>query len=355
MKTWTKMAMGALLAFSVGISSVGYAAVSDSLEVMGTVNVEAQTGVFIYQVNIPDGVNAMENGYTGTVLNSTVTLANSGSSTVSFDISLYNNSPYVYKFNGTNYLEEAYSNENIVFTLTDLEKGDQIGAQASLNFTITFSYKNGQAVSNRSLNSVLNFEFVPEDEYVDEVVVSDATGKFKEILNDATDYQTLIDQMNTSSLGRLDTSYIGNVVGATSNDTLILKELFSEGDYSYLTLNIGGVQKNITAMIKRENIDGNASTGDGSGREMTIYMTASDIGSSSVQVFASVFTKEGNGEWYQLGQMYEGKANTNNYSWGALGGKNSFHTGTWVSTVNYFNLGTGKTIEELIAAYLKTV
>lgn len=356
MRNWTKMAIGALLAFSVCVCGVGYAAVSETLEIGGSLQAKPQSGVFISDVDIPEGTNAVANNYTGTVLNSTVTLGNSNTSTVSFDISIFNNSEYVYKFNGVKYLEEAYSNADILFELNGLEHGDQITGHQFLDFTITFSYENSQAVSNKVLNSVLNFEFVPEDEYVAEVVVSDATTKFKEILNSAQDYQTLIDQMNTSSWGRLDTSYIGNVVGATSNDTLILEALFTEGEKTYLTLNIGGKETNITAMVKREDVDGKSTTGDGNGREMTIYMTASTIGRNPVQVFASVFTKEGNGEWYQLGQMYEGTASTNNYQWGNLGSeKNSFHTGTWASAVDYYGSGTGATIEEVIAAYLKTI
>lgn len=353
MKNWMKIVIGAILSFSVILTGIGYASVTDDLQIGGTVQAEPQTGVFIYDVNIPNGVTATENGYVGTALNSTVTLGNSGTSTVSFDVSIYNYSHYVYKFNGVKYMEEAYSNANIVYEIdkTELAQGQQLSGMQSVTFTITFSYKNGKVSSNRTLNSVLNFEFVPEDEYIAPVVVSNAIDKFSEILNTTTDYDKLINQMeNTSIGGRWSDSYIGNVVGATSADTKVLQELFTdENGESYLTLDIAGKKTNITAMIKREDVDGE------SGNEMTIYMTASAIGRSDVQVFASVFKQASDGTWNQIGEMYEGKASTNNYSAYEIWARDSFNTDTWSSTVDYYGLGTGKTIEQVIAAYKKTI
>lgn len=355
MKGWQKTLVGAVLSFSVLTGGIGYAAVSDTLEVQGTIKAEPPVGVFIYDVAVADGVNAEIGGYTGTVLNSTVTLTTVASSKVSFDISLYNNSQYEYTFNGVKYLEEAYSNSGITFALTGLTKGDELTAQQKKTFTITFSYKNGKVAASNVLDSVLNFEFVPKAEYIPEIVVTDALGKFKEILNTEADYNTLITQMEDTS-GRANDTYIGNVVGSTAKDTEVLETLFTEGTKTYLTLMIGDKETNITAMIKRENLDGDTATGDENGNEMTIYMTADTItsswfGSSKVSVFAGVFTKKTDGEWYQIGEMYSGEATTNNYS--GFGRANSFNTDTWKSTANYYSLGTGQTIEKLVETYLK--
>ena len=354
MKGWQKTIVGAVLSFSVLTGGIGYAAVSDSLEARGTVKVEPPVGIFIYDVAVADGVDAEIGGYTGTVVNSTVTLTTVASSKVSFDISLYNNSQYEYTFNGVKYLEEAYSNSDITFALTGLAKGDEMTGNQRKTFTITFSYKNGKVANSNVLDSVLNFEFVPKAEYIPEIVVTDALGKFKEILNSEADYNALITQMEDTS-GRANDSYIGNVVGSTAKDTEVLETLFTEGTKTYLTLVIGDKETNITAMIKREDLDGNAATGDENGKEMTIYMTADTItsswfGSSKVSVFAAVFTKKSGSDWYQIGEMYSGEATTNNYS--GFGRANSFNTDTWKSTTNYYSLGTGKTIETLITTYL---
>ena len=63
MKTCAKAIIGAVLSCFVFAGGIGYAAVTDTLETVGRVD-----------VYVPDGVNAKSNGYTGTVLNSTVTL-----------------------------------------------------------------------------------------------------------------------------------------------------------------------------------------------------------------------------------------------------------------------------------------
>ena len=353
MKTWLKAVCGIVLSFITCFMTFGYAALSDTMSVMGNVTVRAQSGVFIREVIIAENVNATSNYCSGTVLNSTVNLGEDGNATLSFDISLYNNSPYVYQFNGVHYLEETYDNENILFELTDLVKGDKIEGQQSLDFTITFFYEVPAGISNTILNSVLNFEFVPEEEYIPEIAVNDALGKFKQILNEPADYQALIDQMDDDS-GRANDTYIGNVVGATTTDTVLLESLFTEGNKNYLTLTINGKDTNVTAMIKRENLDGKTTTGDENGNEMTIYLTADEIGRNSVQVFVGVFTKEDGGAWTQLGELYEGTASTNNYAGSWFGSRNSFNTDTWRSAVNYYNLGTRQYISTIISAYLKT-
>ena len=346
--------VGAALSLFVGVSGGGDAAVSQSLTMNGTATYVPPTGVYVYDVAVPAGANAAISGYTMTTVNSTVTLGNSDNSTISYQISVYNNSPYEYTFNGVQHIDEAYDNEGIVFALSSLKKGDPLAAYEKKTFTVTFSYADG-VTSDKTLNSVLNYEFVPKAEYIPEIVVSDALGKFKEILNTPADHKTLIDQMDDTT-DRANNSYMGNVVGATTKDTKVLEELFTEDGKTYLKIHIAGKETNITAMIKREDIDGKSTTGDANGNEMSIYMTADNIsGSSSVQVFAAVFTKEGDGEWYQLGAMYEGTATTNNYSGSWFGTRNSFNTDRWRSSVNYYNIGTNKTIKQVITGYLNSI
>lgn len=356
MKTCAKAIIGAVLSCFVFAGGIGYAAVTDTLETVGRVDVYVPDGVFIYDVMIPDGVNAKSNGYTGTVLNSTVTLGRSGNSTVSFDISLYNNSNYVYTFNGVEYLEETYDNSNIKFELTDLKKGDEIQGREFLNFTITFSYKNTTNITDYDLNSVLNFEFVPAAEYIPEIIANNAIGKFKEILNTPEDYDKLTTQMDDKG-DRANTTYIGNVVGATTDDTRVLNELFTEGEKTYLVLNIAGQDKYVTAMIKREDLDGDTSTGDENGNEMTIYMTSDTVtgsfwGTTKVQVFTATFTKTGDGEWTQLGEIYEGTATTNNYGGSIFGSKNSFDTDSWRSSVAYHGAASNSTLKNVLKAFI---
>lgn len=362
MKRWHKALFCIVFSFIFCFLTVGYAAVSDTLVIEGISESKAQTGVFIKSATLANpSDNAEISRYYGTNLTSRVNLGNDGSATVTFNLSVYNNSAYVYTFNGVKYMvgEETYDNENITFLLSGLEKGNSIGGKETIHFSVTFKYDNANNIRDTELNSILNFEFVPEAEYIPEIVVSGALGKFEQILNDSADMTALLNQMDNYQDNRHNSSYIGNVVGSTSSDTALLNSLFTEDGTNYLTLEIGGVTTNVTAMIKRENVDGNAATGDENGNEMTIYMTADDISDlpwygGSVEVFAAVFTKSDDGKWYQIGEMYDGTATANNYSGGW--GRNSFNTDTWETTKAYYDGAAprGSDIETVIAAIPKT-
>ena len=201
---------------------------------------------------------------------------------------------------------------------------------------------------------MLNFRFVPPS---DIVAVRGADQRFKEILNTPALLDTLIKRMNTVTSawdpnGRADDSYVGNVVGSTSADSAVLNELFTVDGVNYLTMEIEGDEKPVTVLIKREDLDGKATTGDENGNEMTIYMTAETIGNNPVTVYAAVYTKDNTvsgSEWTQIGQLFEGKANTNRYS-GWFGSRDSFNTDTWLSSKEYYSYKANSTISALVKA-----
>lgn len=302
-----------------------------------------------YQVTGQGSGQAVINGYNATTLGSTITLKNSKNSYATVNVTVYNGSSEIYAFNAVKFIAENYSNTDIVFEHPDLKHGDQVNPGSSISFDVVFAYKAGVNPSKYVLTSFLNFEFTPLDELPEEevIAVSGALGQFKDVLNSDTISNSLsqltsqMDDYNAND--RHDNSYIGNVNGATEEDVLLLENLFQEN----LTLNIEGVETNVTILIKREDIDGDLTTGDANGNEMTIYMTTSDLqqtGSwlrpASATVFAAVFTSNDNGNtWSQIGEMYEGKATIKQYN-GWYGG-GSFDTDTWKST-------DGKTIRQLI-------
>ena len=132
---------------------------------------------------------------------------------------------------------------------------------------------------------------------------------------------------------------------------------------NYLILQIGGGEaKQVTAIIKREPLDGNSNTGTDiignngtvttAGCEMTIYLTPDDIpadrlifgsGGSTITVYAAVFTTDASGKWYQLSPLYEGTATTNNYNVSSLfATANSFNTDTWRSVDGTYATEGGK-------------
>ena len=332
---------------------VGYAALTDTLTINGMSTVSAQDGVFISDVTADN--NATVNKYLSTTLNISLNFANTNTSTAT--ITVYNNSSYEYVFNGVVYDNTIEDNAYIDYTLGGIVKGDTIAANEELTFTVTYSPKS--TATDTSLTSIFNYQFVLDSEYIPEVAASGATARFEEILNSETEFKSLTDKMDTVVDGRNDSSYIGNVVGSVSTDSTAINDLFTTNGSNALVLDINGVQTNVTAMIKRANVDGDTSTGDESGNEMTIYMTAEDpteaggslFNPGEVQVFVAVFTKNGDGDWYQLGEMYEGEATVNNYAGNIFGTRNSFNTDTWISTQSYYGLNTGADIEAIITAY----
>ncbi len=365
MKRKFKIFVVIALLLSFVFMSVGYAQLTDELIISGIAVNAAQTGVFISTIETSAasaGASIDIDDYTGTILNSTVSLGSNGSSTLTLSIRLHNNSAYGYIFNGVviGEGEEFYDNENILFELANLSKGDEIDPYGNRDFTVKFSYDNKSMLSDVDLHSIIKFEFVLASDYIPDFAADSATSCFEQILDTPDEYSALIAQMDKHTDNRNDESYIGNVFGATTEDSTFLNGLFIDEDgNSLLTLDLGNGETHVTVLIKREDVDGNTATGDSDGNEMTIYMTADDLSnlggswwqSTSVQVFAAVYTKGAENDWYQLGEMYEGSATANNYATGWYGSKNSFDTDTWRTALTYYGRPAGRTIEQIISDY----
>lgn len=208
--------------------------------------------------------------------------------------------------------------------------------------------------------TVTDFKFSDITDEETEEVTKSLAQKFLEILNSSTDYAMLTGAMDDNYDGSRawTASYIGNVAGSSSDDTTLLLDLF-DGE---LSLEVNGTHVDVTCIIKRENIDGNTSTGASyrvgrttyRGCEMTLYLTTANFDRVSYNdyppVYAMVFTKPStNSDWVQIGEeMYTGTAQVVGYVGGTTTG--SFDTGTWRSSQQYHGVSTGATISRLIQA-----
>jgi len=348
--------------FAFGFLCVGYAKITRDLNIEGQADYIPPIDVFIIDAEAPAG--GVINGYVMSTLNSTVTLDNNSNSSARFLVTVYNNTGEEYGYNATKHPagEETYTNVDIAYRLIKADSGEElafktpVASKSHLTFYVEFYYKDGVVPDDKTLNSILLFEFLPmselpEDE--EEVAVRGALDKFGEILNTPEDYKTLTDSMDAHAAGNT-RSYIGNVIDAGDTDSLIVEGLF-EGE---LTLNINGENKEMTTIIKRENIDGSTRTGDSydyynfwerTGCEMVLYMTDVDLSTVSagtrVTVYAAVFTCQQSsggiptGQWYQIGELFKGTAQVVAYS--GASGNGSFNTDTWRSETN-------RTIENMI-------
>lgn len=331
----------AVVAFILMFSfmTIGYAQVTTRLTITGTVSKPQFFGVYIVEggVNVTSTTNGAvvdesKTLYYQSVMNTTITLGSNANSSVTFKITVHNNTDTTYAFDKTSH--SVYSNDNIRFEV-NLARKTEIAPDAELTFDVTFSYLNYNLASGSgdlTLNSVLNFEFRLPDEIIDdagESIANDAMSRFAEILNDDIEYQALIDELNKSS-GR-NNSYIANFVGAKPTDQAFVNDIFAGN----LTINIDGVDQEEKLIIKHEDIYGD------SAKEMTIYMTNDPLttGNKNAVVYVAVFTEitkdDGTTEWVQLGELFAGYAPIVDYQWGISGNNRtgSINTDRWRSNV----------------------
>lgn len=142
-------------------TAVGYAQTTGTLNLLGTATVEPTNDIFISLATATDE-NATVYSYVNTTLSSAVTLE-SATDSATITITVTNNSTHDKVFNRVTYIDDAYSNENIQYTLEGISTGTAVPnytneGKNSLTFTITFTFKNS-SVYNPSLESVLLFEF----------------------------------------------------------------------------------------------------------------------------------------------------------------------------------------------------
>ncbi|MBE6530640.1 MAG: hypothetical protein E7679_00920 [Ruminococcaceae bacterium] len=367
------------LILTAAFGFVGFAALSDELTVGGSVEVAELNCVYIYSTEHIAGDNIKVNAHSVTVLNSTVSLGESSSSYSILKITVKNNTSKEYGYSATTRQsginDSTYSNEDIVFAVCrdeactlPLRKRTAIAPGETLDFYVKFTYSDSASIASggEKLNSVLKFNFItPISDIQDtesDQIISDALNQFTKILNTESTYTELYDAMQAKYNGKdWHVSYIGNVAGSAHTDTAALDKIFN----NILMINIDGVDVNTTLIVKMENIDNNVNTGGSytiptqggatySGCEMTLYLTTVTINDETFDtyqyvdpIYAVVFTKDSaDSEWYQLGEMYKGKAQCVGY----VGGNDndSFDTGTWISTERYYNVAANSGIQNII-------
>ncbi|MBQ2987745.1 MAG: hypothetical protein IJD59_01430 [Clostridia bacterium] len=402
----------------------GYAQLAETLTVTGDLSYQKSTDyVCISDVTMVDGSasNLTAGAYEAvfpTNLENAVTVTGNGAS-VRYKITFKNMSyRYTYTFKGvecmtvfSDYDHDLYSttaaSDKFTISLkksnnvTNFTAGTSIGPQEEVVVYATYSF--GNAVDRtRELSFLMNYKFGVHVESMGEMAVEKTMTSFLGALNTPENYNTLIVNIdNKYTNADWQANYIGNVSQAGDNsaseqakaDAVIVESLIGSG----LTLTVDGVEKKVTVMIKRENLDNNERTGDaytatnggsttkGRGCEMTIYMTPNNLdrvddeGEYSnnwwdtqkwAEVYVSVSTctnsgmidnRTGNytilGEWYQIGDIYEGIANIVSYE-GDGNGKGSFVTDNWKSvaktyrvTENYsYNVAANVDIDTLVQA-----
>jgi len=352
------------LSFMCAFISVGYAALTDTFNIMGHAEIEIPYGLFITSIEPLSDSNLDVMDVSHVQYSTTVECSLSKvysyygtNGSVTYEITVFNNTTREYAFRALYYQDGTYNNNmienyngsNSIGVITHFPNGKKVAPGNSLTFHVTYNLGTGLYPYN-TYKTLINYQFGinvdSESEAVD--VVHD---KFLDILNTTSTYETLVDVLDNKYDGSQEwtSNYVGNVGNATSDDALAVNTLFA----GQLQLVIDGQTKPATVLIKHENLDNNRNTGDdyvavnknnqgkpfyGYGCEMTLYLTTDDLDQKNgwAPVYVSVFTcdrdENGNivGDWYLIGETYKGRANIVGYN-GEAGGTGSFVTDKWVA------------------------
>ena len=360
---------------------IGYAAITDRLEMRGSVNVTMPEGLFISEIVVKGSTDVDHQSvsflpYTTTVSaiidkkNDTTTTSGGSSwwpnwgqttttttytGTVTYEITVYNNTKYEYAYRGLYYQNSEYNNSKVSTTPSDsvlgietsFPNGSLVASRGKLVFYVTYTV--GKSMDDETdWRTLLNYQFGINVDSIDKAA-DIVHQKFLNILNTTSTYTQLVDVLDDKFDGEQEwtSNYVGNVGNAVDNDMMTVETLFA----GHLTMMVNGQPQKAWVIIKHENLDGNEMTGDDytvrfnqygdityKGCEMTLYMTVDklDNANSWAPVYATVFTcdrdENGNivGGWYKVGDSYYGEANVVGYK-GEYGATGSFVTDNWKS------------------------
>ena len=365
MKAWLKVLLGISLSLMCVFTSLGYAALSDTLYVEGQVDASPPNAIYIegiynVQFNNASAVQTPVNiGFPSTKVMSEIVF-NSRNSSVSFNVIIANGTAFdqyfdvLEEYSSMEGVEGSFSYANTDWSVS-VPQGTELKSGETMTFTVTLTYIGRN--TNQTRKMLHEFDFVLNSDDLTEAVSKGVTDKFADILNNRLEeditytyngnnvtvdkdntYQEVIDHMESDSSG----NYIGNLMGADEDDKALLTALF-EGA---LTFTVGNEEVPITVMVKEKNVYGTTD------KEMVLYITADDLSawSSYVPVYAAVFSQNESGDWIQIGDIYAGEAQTNNYSgwWGS----GSFNTESWRSTEAYYGVASGSGINAVINGYV---
>jgi hypothetical protein len=149
--TLLKLFFVSTIILCAAFSYIGYASLTDELTGGGTVVVEEQKGVYIYDIDIPGGSDVDVNSYISTVLNSTSTLEGDKKDSNVVKITVKNNSEDVYGYSSTlrqsGIDETTYSNGDIAYAVyadeactIPLAKKTPVQPDGFLDFYVKFYY-----------------------------------------------------------------------------------------------------------------------------------------------------------------------------------------------------------------------
>ncbi len=155
-----KIALSVVALFLVSLMSVGFAYMSQKLEVKATVNVYNKFSVRVVSVVVSEmtngGVTQYNPNYNKLDVSTTSTLPNLDS-TITYKISIKNYSMSV-AAKLESIIEKSISNENVDYTLS-IKEGDLINSNSTTDVYLTIKYKDTTTVLPSDINTGVELEF----------------------------------------------------------------------------------------------------------------------------------------------------------------------------------------------------
>lgn len=272
-------------------------------------------GVIIKSVEevTKSGIKVIDNGYSlKSIHNSTVDPTQNGG-TITYRITLFNNTDTNYWFIGTNCsstygqnsLIGAYNGITVTFkdhasdSTGTFDTEDRIPPKTEREIYVTYKYgSNAQGECATSVELLFDIRMdAVQDEFL-AVLNGAGVGYYYDYLAE------VFNRVYRES---------GQVSISTESHPEVFANLFGE-----LSVNIDGEEKTAHVVIRRENLDKDPTSGDAysnggpSGCEYTLYITIDSlVPGQNATVYAISYSEGASGmgnDWYQVGELYEGTA-----------------------------------------------
>ncbi len=344
---------------------MGYAKIADNLLVTGNADVPVAPfkGVYIKSVEIISSANTVtsRNEYILPTNHESTTDAGIRDGFVTYKITVHNNTDVTYWYIGskydTSYEENSYIDAPNGISIKTMDRlgdsystfntEDWIPPQTERVFYVTYTY--GSNAQNEC-TTLINFHFdIKMDAVHDEFLA------VLNSVNDTTSYSYLV------SVFEKEYATNGSKEITTESHPEVFANLFTD-----LIVNINGQERQASVVIRRENMDNDATSGDNgtgnTGCEYTLYITVEPLTQGTQPtVYAIAYSRgasEMGDDWYQVGELYEGTASV--LSDGSIDYKNwtAAHKNYEIADGIYYLVGAPngdqydimKTMEQLISA-----
>ena len=367
MKTSHGVLLSVTTVLMVCFMVIGYAALTDNLSITGSAEVEGKPfkGVYIKEVILMNATNvtSTENEFILPTNHSTTVRVGRTNGTVTYKITVHNNTDVTYWYIGPRCTNDYGQNalvgkNNGISIITKDQMGDNyqsfntedwIPPQTERDFYVTYTY-GSNAPSDCS--TLINFHF--------DIQMDAVHDEFLAVLNDTKPgggYELL------KAAFEKEYAENGGVFVSTTSHPELFDSLFED-----LMINMDGVEREASIVIRRQNLDNDTTTGDNynqngpRGCEYTLYITVESLTPGSrPAVYAIAYSEGADGmgnAWYQVGELYEGNA--------TVDANGNIDYSSWIASHKTYEIADGisyivgapngdqydimKTMEQLISA-----